>query len=911
MLSIKDTPPHGDTDRSDDQPPPIKFADLFIWFGGMILPLITLAVELTTNMCADSLFDPLPTLWHGLFVATVPLANYFVWRAARDAKPERLTLLGIANAFVIGITLFYAIVFITITPFALIAIIVLIGFLPLSPLLAMISTAMLRRRLRNKSLANKWTGWRGFGLGFALACVCLIAAELPASITRIGMEMANSAEPQRRAQGLDLLRRFGSDEHILRACYERRGEATDPLGWVLSLHDQITPEEARTIYYRLTGKTFDSVPAPRLAGRNDPNEEFFWDRDQGGEAVGVRLKDLYLTDSQIDGSLDADAALGYIEWTLVFKNDSDVQREARAQIALPTDAVVSRLTLWVNGEEREAAFAGRSQTRRAYQQIVRAKRDPVLVTTKGDDRILVQCFPVPPKGEMRVRVGITTPLQLESRDAAKLRLPYFVERNFRINESLRHRTWIEAKRELDAPTIEGLSKEQASTNIFALRGDVTDARLSEPSSAIRATRDPNIQEAVYRYKAKDSSPATSFARANGQTNKDTAANSNSTNTRTNARNDGRSTTAANNETASSKEDQSLASVRQRISERSNVASPHIVLVIDTSSGMQPFIKEIAEAIARAPEQLDFRVVLATDTQAEILSNTAQTNDRAAIAAALNQVECKGGADNVQALEQAWELAAKTPGSQIVWAHLSQPYLFSSTEGLRQRWERRTDAPALIAVPVTNGTNRVLENLDGVPAVSTRLRLGSLADDLQKLFTEASGQRATLVLTRERINDSNNTANRSSVSANRSSAPDNNNANANVGQSVNASDSKETSSHLARLWAFDEVSRLIADRDQHKNEAQAGQTNEDNAPTADDANVQDEATKLAVKYQLVTPVSGAVVLETAEQYRAAGLKPVEAGTVPTVPEPEIVLLFIVVLAAFAFVILNKRRRRRAS
>ena len=82
---------------------------------------------------------------------------------------------------------------------------------------------------------------------------------------------------------------------------------------------------------------------------------------------------------------------------------------------------------------------------------------------------------------------------------------------------------------------------------------------------------------------------------------------------------------------------------------------------------------------------------------------------------------------------------------------------------------------------------------------------------------------------------------------------------------------ETSDHLARLWANDEVARILAPRD---------------------ASLEDEAITLAARYQLVTPVSGAVVLETEQQYRANDLKPVDAGTVPTIPEPEMVALLIV-------------------
>ncbi len=96
--------------------------------------------------------------------------------------------------------------------------------------------------------------------------------------------------------------------------------------------------------------------------------------------------------------------------------------------------MVSRLTLWIDGEEREAAFGGRSQVRRAYEQVVRRRRDPVLVSTCGPDRIQVQCYPVPADGgEMKLRLGITAPLEVaEDGAAGTLPAPAIVERNFRI-----------------------------------------------------------------------------------------------------------------------------------------------------------------------------------------------------------------------------------------------------------------------------------------------------------------------------------------------------------------------------------------------------------------------------------------------------------------------------------------------
>ena len=70
---------------------------------GVVLPVITLAFEYFTGMCAALLFDPLPTVWHILLVATVPLTNFLVWRAARNESTEHQARLGWLNGFAFGI----------------------------------------------------------------------------------------------------------------------------------------------------------------------------------------------------------------------------------------------------------------------------------------------------------------------------------------------------------------------------------------------------------------------------------------------------------------------------------------------------------------------------------------------------------------------------------------------------------------------------------------------------------------------------------------------------------------------------------------------------------------------------------------------------------------------------------------
>ena len=163
------------------------------------------------------------------------------------------------------------------------------------------------------------------------------------------------------------------------------------------------------------GVPFNARPAPFEKGNWSRFADFQFDDDHGGTQVGGRLKGLDLVSSRIDGSISGDDAVAYLEWTVEFRNSGSIDREARLQLALPPGGVVSRATLWVNGEEREAAYGGRGEVRAAYQRVaVQQRRDPLLVTTKGADRVLAQAFPVPRNGgTIKFKLGITAPLEID------------------------------------------------------------------------------------------------------------------------------------------------------------------------------------------------------------------------------------------------------------------------------------------------------------------------------------------------------------------------------------------------------------------------------------------------------------------------------------------------------------------
>jgi hypothetical protein len=767
--------------------------------SGVVLPVAALLVELTTRMSADVFFDPLPTLGHALLVAFVAVANGWTWFVVSRNKAAQVRWAAVANGFAIGIALVYSILFLPLLPISTIAILWFgLGALGLAPLASLIVAFRLRvllsRRTEQKSIVRRtWTG-------VTLGILSLFALDLPSTITRMGARMATGDTIETRTRGIRLLRALGSENELLRMCYVRSGATTDLLGFLIDPTRTLTPETARQLYYRMTGRAFNSVPAPVKVrfGRGglldwDTWDDWDdWDDGQGGDAVGGRVRDLWLASSRLDGSVSADAALGYLEWTMVFRNSSQAQREARAQIALPPGAVVSRVTLWIDGEEREAAFAGRRQVREAYQAVVRQRRDPVLVTSAGPDRISMQLFPVPPSGEMKVRIGMTMPLGLASAHEAALRLPYFHERNFDVRDDLRHGVWIESKARLRSALVPPGDGADAG----AFRADVEDARLHGRDASILVAR-------------------------------------------------------SSKSVAWSADMQSAGYVvRQTIGEDSTASRPRgLVIVVDGSASMQDSAARVAKDLAALPESVNVRLIFAQDESE--LAPEGHLLSGAEAAKQVAELDYAGGHDNTVALARGVDLAFAQSSYALLWIHGPQPVLLETEEALLQRLSRGPKLSKWYELQVAPGRNLVTEKLDGIASIET-LR----GDDLERIVSAWRAGNRSVSVRRERIE-----------------------ASENVMPVV-----ERTSDHLVRLWANDEIARLI----------QGG------------AEQRKAAIELAQRYQLVTPISGAVVLETQQQYDAAGLQPVPEGTVPTIPEPEEWALIVIALLVIAYAY----RRRRA-
>ncbi len=799
---------------------------------GVVLPIISIVVELCTRACARSFFDPMPTWWHVLLAASVPAVNALIISQIRRGSHRHPQLLMAANAVAITVAAFYAVAFVPLLLPGVVAVFFFgFGLLPMGPLFALVAAICCRCRLAlffGKS--RRTAGAQLFG--FAVAVAFLGALEFPNIAARIGLELADSQDPAVQTKGVRLLRSVGSEATMLRACYERPRKFTNLAAFLISPENPVHQKEARTIFFRVTGKPFNSVPPPRLyhsAGRWSALDELAWDFDEGlgGATVAGRVRGLDLAGSRLDGRIHGQAGLAYLEWTFEFANHSSRQREARAQILLPPAGVVSRLTLWVNGEEREAAFASRMQTRAAYQEVaVRQRRDPVLVTTSGPNRILMQCFPIPPGGGMKVRIGITTPLVMSDSRNGRLPIPKIIERNFRLPPNLEHALWIESGSKLSSP-LENLKpgvirKKSASgetapfNEISVLRGQLADAALLSNRAALRI----RLPEASIRVRTAGFNP-------NGSRDAEKTGNNG-------------------------------AVILQDLVADPPLSLDRLAIVIDGSIGMAPFHQEIVRSLAQLPPSVELFIIHASNEQkaGKDLRNGANAPiSKDAAAAKVRRLQAVGGQDNLDGLVRAWDIASAGQKGAVLWIHGPQPVALSSNAALRQRLERSPAHPQLFEMQTAAGPNRLLEQLTG-GAVQSLPRFDSLENDLADWFRQLGAETGPWRFQRRAVS---------------------------LDAVAGLDEVPKVTDHVRRLYAANQIETIASKGGRNK------------------------AVQMAGQHQLVTSVSGAVVLETKEQFARAGLSPVNPAEVPVIPEPSSWLLLLLGLCLGMLRCFRPRRR----
>jgi hypothetical protein len=776
------------------QPPPERrTGDVLIALFGIILPAAVIAIEATTRLCAEAFFDPMPTWAHTALIASVPATNALaLWHNRnRNAHPAPWLVALLASS--IAISAFYALLFLPLAPIAVVAILYFgLGLLPFGPATSCISAITLLRRLKDQNAAVSMR--RPILLGALAGTTALIALDIPGVATRLGLIWAASDDTAVRERGLNTLRNFGSQQDLLRFTYDTGGKSGGPLSLIFGLTTPLifdrgdaaplpSPTKVREIFYRTYGVPFNAFAPPHTGRSWARFDDFAFDPDHGGQQTGGRIKGLSLISSRMDGSIAAASATGYLEWIFEFRNVSALDREVRLSLLLPDGAVVSRATLWVNGEEREAAYAGRAEVRKAYEQVaVQQRRDPLLVTTKGAGRILAQAFPVPRDGTLKMKIGMTIPLHTTDNGRSSFALPAIADRNFTLPAETTHAIWIESKSPL-ASFSSAFKSAQLPTGSHRLEGTLTDSDLARQRPNVSLERDTPLPSTVAHI---DGAPE----------------------------------------------------IEQRIAPPSaSPISDPLIIVIDGSARMRPHAATIGKALANIAPGRRVGLHIAAEPPVSIAPERWSDTHAAGIRAALAAHTFTGGQDNTPALAQALKAASTERNARLLWIHAPQPLRFDTTAPLLEQTASRIDTmPAIDHYAIEPGPNELWPDAPWAWRARLLPSHGDVHADITGYLSASAAANVRRPASTQAITH----------------AP-------------------RGSDHIVRLWAHDEVLTLMT-RNADKNRA--------------------AATRLAADLRLVTPVSGAVVLETAAQYQTANLNPVDKGTVPTVPEPhEWALIFV--------------------
>jgi XrtN system VIT domain protein len=129
---------------------------------------------------------------------------------------------------------------------------------------------------------------------------------------------------------------------------------------------------------------------------------------------GDNLKTIHMnTDVQIWPAMH----LAYAEKTITVANNAASERwigrqqEAIYIFQLPEGAVVTSLSLWINGREEKSVLTTKGKAEKAYRTIVGVEvRDPSVVHWQEGNRVSVRVFPVEANNQRIFKIGVTIPL---------------------------------------------------------------------------------------------------------------------------------------------------------------------------------------------------------------------------------------------------------------------------------------------------------------------------------------------------------------------------------------------------------------------------------------------------------------------------------------------------------------------
>lgn len=770
------------------------FEGVFVVTFGSILPGLGLLAY-----GINSLFSAAPSnipqeIGKLALLVIVPLFNFGVWSALRRGYLVRPRLAGVMNGFALGLSACWTAIWMKSAFFAHADANCKLGWMLLlctSPFL-LFSAACLAMDLWHKTESNiKRITTTFSAMGIVLSFLFVATPMVRGMYVQSQLEGARTGSVTKKAEAISTLRSVATEEDLRPWKFPVGGFALGEL--LIPNRGLSAPNPAdRDLYFKLTGNSFFDIDKSKKNANAESAPQ--------NPVVGGLVQGLALTKSQLVGNIDASTFSSSLDWTLTFHNSTAVSQESRCEISLPKGAVVSRATLWIDGEPMEGAFDSSVKVREAYENVVGQRRDPLLVTMSSPDHVLVQSFPVPIAGEQKIRLGFKMPLETKDGKTCSMELPKLLSSNF--DQPKRHRVTLFSH---DKPVnnLAGVVTTKKGDG-YELSGIVKSNDKTKSVGTIIVQRSSSFKEfATPDWYSKDT-----------------------------------------------------RYIVARLQDVTTPATKRVFVVVDASASLKDDAAQIKEVISAIPARFKPSVFIAGEKkateskdetqpqgqraeQSETQSTETQPKEAALVAltqeealTALNPDAFVGGQDNYPTLREALETAAEEPNSAVLWIHGPQPLAQEMHETKVLDLVHKVSLHDLQIEPGQNVQLLKLQKEDVSNYVNCEVveyektdekqaSNKSIIDEVEKLSKKWTQGTKRLALVK-------------SYSLNR--------------PPTTIITDKSASAQVTCLWARDEAARLMSVGEGH------------------------QAKMIGAKYRIVTPLTGAVILQSVEEYKRAGLDP---------------------------------------
>ena len=291
------------------------------------------------------------------------------------------------------------------------------------------------------------------------------------------------------------------------------------------------------------------------------------------------------------------------------------------------------------------------------------------------------------------------------------------------------------------------------------------------------------------------------------------------------------------------------------------------MIVDGSACMSDYRKDIADALKDIPASIPVELKIVSDATKTLCSNTHPSDSKfAAAISALQKFELVAGQDDSASLLEECQKTARIPGSAVLWIHGAQPVHRTGT--LKQFLKRLSPANMTVYdFLVEAGPNEMLAGMNPNSGLIRIARSGPVHADLENLWT---------AWTAREKNNLSNSGDAIFVSP--------------IGSFKTIPGIDELKEHLhvtdgslAQLYASQQIASILG--------AFPGSSEEERAGL------------IAASYQIVSPVSSAVVADINPEARRS---PQVATAVS--PEADTWILLVIAGVVLASVLLLQERTR---